>query len=151
MRERKIDLKSIERAIAKEKTAYWYMIDGWCYISDSHFVLRCIQDVFDTLKKKLDARKRTIEWKELPMLQKFFKIDGILCENRRTGTLPDGREVLVLFQPDYKVVIDKMFLVGTDESPLYYTSGKTKPVYQIISESMVNMILPINQPEVQYD
>lgn len=151
MRERKIDLKNIEKVIAKERTAYWYKADDWYYISDSHFILRCTEKVFAGIKKKLDARKRTVEWRELPLLQKHFNIDGILCERRKSGKLPDGREVLVLFQPDYQVVIDRMFLVQVDESPLYYTSGRTKPVYQIISDELVNMILPINNPEVLYD
>lgn len=150
---KRTDLIRVERAIAKEGSAYWFNEgDDW-YISESHFVLRVNKDIFDYLKKKLDGRKRKIEWRELGSLKNFFmNIDGILVRDRKPGKLPDKREVLVLEQSTYKVVIDRSFIVTTDGQYLFYTNGTTKPVYQVIGDyELVNMILPIANPEVIYD
>lgn len=150
---KRTDLVRVERAIARERTAYWFNEgDDW-YISESHFVLKVNKDIFDYLKKKLDVRKRKVEWRELASLKNFFvNIDGTLVSERRPGKLPDKREVLVLEQSTYRVVIDRSFIVTTDGQYLFYTNGTTKPVYQVIGDyELVNMILPIANPEVTYD
>lgn len=153
---RKSDLVRVERAIGKHGTAYWQNDGEDWYISESHFVVQLDKELFDHLKKKLYGRKKEIKWKEYNLKKFFENMDGILVRDRRPGKLPDGRGVLVLEQADYKVVIDRSFIVTTDGPYLFYTNGSNKPVYQLIGDDwtdyeLANMILPIANPEVAYD
>lgn len=146
---KKSDVKGLISAIGKEKKAFFFSDAEYTWVSNGYFAFKTrdkeiAQYIIDTVNE----RKRKPEWQEMERLKDIVEDcpDAYLCADVQTGkVLNDGREVLILNQPEYSVWINAKFVVPKTN---FYTSGMRAPVYQFVGRmeypEAIHMILPIN-------
>lgn len=146
---KKEDVKDLISAIGKEKKAFFFSDEEYTWVSNGYFVFKTrdkeiAQYIIDTVNE----RKRKPEWQEMERLKDIVEDcpDTYLCADVQTGkVLNDGREVMILNQPEYSVWINAKFAIPKVN---FYTKGMRAPVYQFVGRmeypEAIHMILPIN-------
>lgn len=146
---KKSDVKGLISAIGKEKKAFFFSDAEYTWLSNGYFVFKTRDnEIAQYIIDSVNERKRKPEWTEMERLKDIVEDcpDAHLCADVQTGkVLNDGREVLILNQPEYSVWINAKFVVPKTN---FYTSGMRAPVYQFVGRmeypEAINMILPIN-------
>lgn len=146
---KKNDVKNLISAIGREKKEYFFSDAEHTYLSNGYFVFKTHDhDIAQYIIDSVNSRKRRPEWTEMERLKDFVEDgpDANLCTDIQTGkVMNDGRDILILKQPEYSVWIDAKFVLPKTN---FYTMGMRKPVYQFFGRldwpEAIHMILPIN-------